>query len=111
MNGSVLFNVSFDMNAFGDVGGGGFNFILPIRADWPARLDEITLSGPEGVVVQDKEGDRAAALLLDRATGQVRGFLHDWLVTSPGMTPARRVLPEPGLEVITSQGVPEATDW
>ena len=111
VNGSVLFNVSFDMNAFGDVGGGGFNFILPIRADWPARLDEITLSGPEGVVMQDKEGDRAAALLLDRATGQVRGFLHDWLVTSPGMPPARRVLPEPGLEVITSQGVPEATDW
>ena len=110
-NGSVLFDVSFDMNAFGDIGGGGFNFILPVRADWPARLDQITLSGPEGVVIQDKEGESAAALLLDRATGQVRGFLHDWAVTGAGMPPARRVLPEPGLEVITSQGVPDAADW
>ncbi|MCY3712747.1 MAG: M66 family metalloprotease [Gemmatimonadetes bacterium] len=110
-DGNVLFDVSFELNGFGDVGGGGFNFILPVRADWPARLDQITLSGPEGVVIQDKEGDRAAALLLDRTTGQVRGFLHDWAVTVAGTPPARRVLPEPGLEVITSQGVPGATDW
>ena len=111
MEGGILFDVSFDMNAFGDIGGGGFNFILPVRADWPERLAQITLSGPEGVVIQDKEGDGAAALLLDRATGQVRGFLHDWVVTGAGMPPARRVLPEPGLEVITSQGVPDAADW
>ncbi|MYG85985.1 MAG: hypothetical protein F4192_11965, partial [Gemmatimonadetes bacterium] len=110
-NGSVLFDVSFGLNGFGDIGGGGFNFILPFRADWPGRLDQITLSGPEGVVIQDKESDRSAALLLDRATGQVRGYLHDWAVTGAGMPPARRVLPEPGLEVITSQGVPDAADW
>ena len=111
VHGSDLFDFTFDMNVFGDVEGGGFNFILPIRSDWPARLDHITLSGPEGVVIQDKEGKRAAALLLDRATGQVRGFLQDWIVTGSGTPPTRRVLPEPGLEVITSQGVPDEADW
>ena len=109
--GSVLFDVSFELNGFGDVAGGGFNFILPVRADWPARLHQITLAGPEGVVIQDKAGDSAAALLLDLATGQVRGFLRDWVVTGAGIPPARRVLPEPGLQVITSQGVPGAADW
>ena len=110
-DGNVLFDISFGLNGFGDIGGGGFNFILPVRVDWPVRLDQITLSGPEGVVIQDKGGDRAAALLLDRATGQVRGFLHDWVVSGAGIPPARRVLPEPGLELITSQGVPDAADW
>ena len=110
-NGGVLFDLSFDMKALGDSEGGSFNFILPIRADWPARLRQITLSGPEGVATQDREGDRAAALLLDRFTGQVRGLLQDWVVTGDGGPPARRVLPEPGLEVVTSPGVPGAADW
>ena len=111
VNGGVLFDLSFDMKVFGDSEGRGFNFILPIRADWPTRLHQITLSGPEGVVTQDRDGDRAAALLLDRFTGQVRGMLHDWIVTDDGGPPARRALPEPGLEIVTSPGVPDATDW
>ena len=111
VDGGVLFDVSFDMNEFGDVEGGGFNFILPVRADWPARLQEITLSGPEGVVLKDRGGDRTAALLLDNATGQVRGFLRDWIVTGAGTPPTRRLPPEPGLEVFTSPGVPGAADW
>ncbi len=110
-NGSVLFDLSFDMTEFGDSDGGGFNFILPVRADWPARLDQITLAGPEGVVTLDSEGDRTAALLLDTFTGQIRGLLHDWLVPQAGGPPTRRVLPEPGLEIVTSTGVPDATDW
>ena len=110
-DGAELFGLSFDMAEFGDSEGGGFNFILPVRADWPARLDRITLSGPEGVVTQDNEGDRSAALLLDTFTGQVRGFLRDWVVTMAGGPPTRRVLPEPGLEIVTSKGVPDADDW
>ena len=111
LTGGVLFDLSFDMKRLGDSEGRAFNFILPIRADWPARLRQITLSGPEGVVTQDREGDRSAALLLDRFTGQVRGLLHDWVVTGDGGPSARRVLPAPGLDVITSQGVPDSTDW
>ena len=111
VNGDVLFDLSFDVKDFADVEGGGFNFILPVRADWPARLQEITLSGPEGVVVQDRAGDRAAALLLDSFTGQVRGFLRDWVMTGSGGPPTRRVAPEPGLEIITSPGVPDNSDW
>ena len=111
VNGDALFDLSFDVKNFGDVEGGGFNFILPVRADWTARLHQITLSGPEGVATQDREGDRSAALLLDSFTGQVRGFLRDWVMTGSGRPPTRRVLPEPGLEIITSPGVPDSSDW
>ena len=111
VEGAELFDLSFDMTEFGDSEGGGFNFILPVQADWQARLDQITLTGPEGVVTQDSEGDRTAALLLDTFTGQVRGLLHDWLVPRAGGPPARRVPPEPGLEIVTSKGVPDANDW
>ena len=111
LDGAELFGLSFDMAEFGDSEGGGFNFILPVQTDWAARLDQITLTGPEGVVTQDSEGDRTAALLLDTFTGQVRGLLHDWLVPSGSGPPARRVLPEPGLEIVTSKGVPDAADW
>ena len=111
VNGDVLFDLSFDMKNFADVEGGGFNFILPVRADWTARLHRIILSGPEGVATQDREGDRSAALLLDSFTGQVRGFLRDWAMTGSGRPPARRALPEPGLEIIVSPGVPDSSDW
>ncbi len=111
VEGAELFDLSFDMTEFGDSEGGGFNFILPVQADWQARLDQITLSGPEGVVILDSEGDRSAALLLDNVTGQVRGLLHDWMVPRAGGPPTRRVPPEPGLEIVTSKGVPDANDW
>ena len=59
----------------------------------------------------DGQDAPAAALLLDSVTGNVRGILRDW--PEPGITgvAARRMLPEPGLEVVISSGVPDAVDW
>ena len=116
--GGTLFSLRFGMAeiACGD-GGGAFAFIIPARAAWSNRLTEITLSGLEGVVTLGGDGglnDRdapAAALLLDSVTGDVRGILRDW--PEPGITgvAARRVLPESGLDVVISSGVPDAADW
>lgn len=98
-------------------GCGAFAFIIPARAAWSNRLTEITLSGPEGVAtlygdvrIDDRDAP-AAALQLDSVTGEVRGILRDW--PEPGITgvAARRVLPEPGLDVVISSGVPDAADW
>ena len=109
--GGTLFRLSFDMTEVIDGEGGIFVFVLPGRADWPRRLSRITLSGPEGVVTLGEEDDRSAALLLDSATGRVGGLLRDW--PEPGVpdVSARRVLPEPGLEVVISRGVPDRDDW
>ena len=96
--------------------GGTFAFILPVGTDWPDRLERIVLSGPEGVSILDGEEDPSASLLLDRTTGSVRGVLRDW-PEAAGARPAgkplavRRALPEPGLEVLTSHGLPDSASW
>ena len=109
--GGTLFSLRFSMAeiACGD-GGGAFAFIIPARATWSNRLAEITLSGPEGVATLggdiglDGQDAPAAALLLDSVTGNVRGILRD--LPEPGITgvAARRMLPEPGLDVVISSG-------
>ena len=114
-NGNTLFEMSFSMDEIvcGEVEseGGGFVFALPVRADWSGRLEQIKLSGPGGYMAMTRDGSPSAALLLDEGTGEFRGLLRDW--PGPGSSPrtARRTLPEPGLEVIVSPGIPDASDW
>lgn len=112
-NGAILFQLAFAMPEVADAEGKSFAFILPMRGDWPERLYLINLSGPEGLATLGGEAGRntnAAALLFD-PTGRVRGILRDWAEPGTSVLSARRVLPETGLEVIISNGVPEATDW
>ncbi len=53
----------------------------------------------------------SAALLLDRATGRVRGVLRDRPEAAGKPLAVRRALPEPGLEVLTSRGLPDKASW
>ena len=110
-DGIVLFTVDFGMAELGDGPGNAFAFVLPAQPGWAERLYSITLSGPEGVVSIDGDGDRGAALLLDRDTGLVRGILRDWLDPSGVSPSARTTLPEPGLEIVVSSGVPGPDAW
>ena len=109
--GSTVFNLRFGMAEIDHMEGGSFAFILPVRPDWPRRLSRITLSGPEGVVTVGDEDDRSAALLLDPADGRVRGILRDWPGAGTSVQAARRTVPEPGLEIVISRGVPDRDDW
>ena len=107
-DGDAVFTRSFGMAEIScGHRGGSFAFILPVGTDWPDRLARIVLSGPEGVSILDGEEDLSTALLLDRTTGKVRGILRD------GAQPAgkRQAVPEPGLEVLTSHGLPDAASW
>lgn len=119
-DGGMLFSVSFGMTEIADGGSdgeGAFAFIIPARSEWARRLSRITLSGPEGVaMVGDEDGldvgdATAVALLLDSATGMARGILRDRMEPGDSVSSARRVAPEPGLEVIISTGVPDLVDW
>lgn len=117
-DGRTLFRLSFGLAEIADGSGEkAFAFIIPARADWSNRLTEITLSGPEGFSMLggderlDDQDAPTAALLLDSATGTVRGILRDWPEQSEMHLAARRSLPEPGLEVISCTGVPDRADW
>ena len=109
--GGAVFSLRFGMAQIDHIEGGSFAFVIPIRPDWPGRLTRITLSGPEGVATLGDEDDRSAALLLDPADGKVRGILRDWLEPDESLQNARRVLPEPGLRVLISRGLPTSADW
>ncbi|MCY3554714.1 MAG: Ig-like domain-containing protein [Gemmatimonadetes bacterium] len=113
-HGNTLFDTSFSMGEIvcgkGDVETGGFVFTVPLRADWSTGLARIGLSGPEGYVEMTRDSGEdsgtSAALLLDESTGEVRGYLHDWPEPESSLVSARRTLPEPGLKVLVSTGVP-----
>ena len=110
--GNSLFSLPFGMPELGCGGkGGSFAFILPVGTDWSGRLARIVLSGPEGVSILEGEEDSSAALLLDRTTGKVRGVLRDWPEAAGKRPAAPRALPEPGLEVLTSHGLPDEASW
>lgn len=108
-SGEVVFTLGFDMAPLpdGDPGDRAFVFTLPAPDAWD-DLARITLSGPEGTVALDREGGPAMGLLIDDATGRVRGFLRDVAVAADGATAE---LPEPGLRVQVSRGVPGREAW
>ena len=110
-DGIVLFSVDFGMAELGDGPGNAFAFVLPVQPGWADRLYSSALSGAGGVATLDMDGGRSAALLLDRDTGTVRGILRDWLDPSSISPSARPTLPEPGLEIVVSPGVPEPDSW
>ena len=112
VDGNALFTLSFAINKTADSdGGGSFAFTIPVRSGWSFELARIELSGPEGVAAVTRDGDRTAALLLDQITGKVRGILRDWVEPSTVLQSARRALPEPGLEITVSSGIPDSVDW
>ena len=111
-HGNNLFGLPFGMPEYGcGARGGSFAFILPVHEEWPGRLARIALSGPEGVSILDGQDDPSATLLLDRATGHVRGILRDWPEAAAKRPAASLGLTETELEVLTSNGIPDAASW
>ena len=110
-DGRVLFTRRFDMAEMADGDGRqSFALALPAESSWADALSRIVLTGPDGTTTMDARSGQPAALLRDPATGRVRGILRDW----PGSGAAAdggRALPEPGLEVQMSRGVPAPAAW
>ncbi len=106
--GNTLFALSFGAAEIADGAGRVFAFVLPVRTDWLDRLHRIAFSGPEGVKTIDRGGGPAAAIMLDRTTGAVRGILRDWPDQGGSPPFARRVPPDGDFEVLVSRGIPDS---
>ncbi len=120
-SGRELFSLGFDMPVLshGD-GRSAFAVALPARQEWAGSLAAITLSGPGGSFTLDESSDRAAAILRDPLTGQVRGIFRDAppslmgaaaMAAPLGPEAAAALSLPPGLEVLASRGIPRPEDW
>ncbi len=110
--GDELFSLSFAMPELSEEeGGSSFAFVLPVQPGWADTLSSITLSGPDGDATLDADSDRPMAILRDPRNGQVRGFVRDLPPTMQAAMEAAGQAAEPGLEVLFSRGIPDATAW
>ncbi len=111
-DGRVLFTRRFEMAEMAD-GDGRQSFVLALAAEsnWADALSRIVLTGPDGTTTMDAQSGPAAALLRDPATGRVRGILRDWSGSGAAQPDGGRALPEPGLEVQVSAGIPRPDAW
>ncbi len=85
-SGRVLFSLSFTptsvAHGIGDENR-SFAFAIPFNPAWAQTLDRLTLNGPEGTTSVDRARGARAALVIDRATGRVRGLVRDGAGTLP----------------------------
>ena len=112
-DGEELFSLSFSMPKVADGDGrSSFVFALPVQPGWAEELASITLSGPGGSVRLDGETDRPVTILRNPRTGEIRGILRDLPAgDGSGDDTASALALEPGLEVLTSRGIPGPEDW
>ena len=105
----------------GSIGAWGYDFREPGRLlppAWPDLMSYCRLSNRwmgefhGGAVRLDEETDRPVTILQDPRTGEFRGILRGLAGKSGSGDDAVSALAvEPGLEVLTSRGIPGAKDW
>ena len=111
-DGRGLFDRVFDMTETADGDGrASFVFTVPAEPAWANSLARIVLTGPGGYAEMDARTFPTAALLLDAGTGRVRGIMRDWSDPRTALPDAAGALPEPGLEVQLSRGIPAPEAW
>lgn len=59
-------------------GGRSFLFAIPFAGEWPGVPARTVLSGPEGFAASDRAASQRMAVLVDRASGRIRGIARDW---------------------------------
>lgn len=68
-----LFSLAFAVDEV-DHGGGTFLFTIPFEDGWRGSLESIVLYGPQGTATLDGDTNRPMAIVMDRATGRIRGI-------------------------------------
>lgn len=104
---SPLLSLDFDMDEISD-GSGSFLFMAPFREEWRGALDRIVLRGPEGTVTLDRYTHRPMAIVIDRASGQIRAILRGAAAEARIEAAAEAQQPDAadGTRVLVSYGLP-----
>ena len=108
--GAVLFSLSFAMSEFTDTDDqrAGFTFAVPVT--WTEELVTITLQGPGGSGILDRDTDQPMTILRDTTTGRIRGILDGVLdVTALSMAAIGEEDTE-NIQILFSRGIPDPTD-
>ena len=106
--GAPLFSLSFAMAEFADTDGehAGFSFAVPVT--WTEELARITLQGPEGSALLDRDTDLPMTILRDPATRRIRGILDGTPAqAAPGAAATAAARAAQDLQVIFSRGIPD----
>ena len=112
-DGEELFSLHFQMPAAADGDGrSSFAFVLPVQPEWADQLVSVTLAGPGGVVTLDQHTDSPVTILRNPRTGQIRAILRGAEAALPNLDSTVSALSlDPGLERMTSRGIPDPEDW
>ena len=100
-NGERRFSFSFAPRPV-EFGSGQFLFTVPYDPARDGPLEQVVLSGPDGMVTLEASGGSPMVMVTDRNTGRIRGMLRDW---KGGRTDVRRLMGR-GVEVTISEGLP-----
>ncbi len=111
--GEELFSLRFPMPELADGDGrSAFAFVLPVPSEWAERLSAITLSGPGGSFALDRDTHRPVTILRNPRTGQIRAILRGSAAAPENLDATVSALSlDPGMERLTSRGIPGPDDW
>ena len=73
-DGQSLFSLNFAIEEVDHGAGGNFLFAIPFQDQWREALQRVVLSGPEGMTTVDRGSNNPMTILMDRATGRIRGI-------------------------------------
>ena len=111
-DGSELFSIRFDRPRVADGdGGAGFVYAVPAEPEWAGELAGLMLSGPAGAVEMREGSAPPVAIARDARTGEVRTILRHLPSGSSDDAGAVATAHAPGLEVLVSTGLPDASQW
>lgn len=111
-DGTELFSLSFDMQQVWDGDGrSGFTFALPVQDEWEVELASLVLIGPDGSVEMREGSAPPMAIMRDPETGEVRAILRDLPADAMAPGALEGLAPEPGLEIMVSDGLPRLVAW
>ena len=91
-----------------------FAFALPARPEWATELVNLVLTGPGGRVEMREGSEPPTVMAFDPQTGEIRAVLDDQAAIPSRPLTQRdfdRIVPQPGLDVRVSRGLPPAEDW
>ena len=111
-SGEEIFSLRFDMLEVADgEGGSSFAFTLPVEPEWAGSVASISLSGPGGAALLNRDTDRPVTILRDTTTGQIRGILRHTAEGYGDSAVATGSTARSRLEAHFSRGLPPVEAW